>query len=426
MPDHPASSGRPPHPDGSALFSGDEPAPLPGASEAEEAGWRARLEATGSSLRERFDEPIEKAGELTRRTLAWFPVRVWRHFLRHNGFLLAAGISYQSLFAVFAVLYVAFAAAGFWLGASADAMSTLIALINRYIPNLISEKGLVRPDQVEAVAEASGSTLLVTGIVAFLVAVWTAIGFITYARRAVRDIFGLPYDARSYLLLKARDLIAAFIFGIALVVGAALGSLTTWALRLVFDGIGWGDHSIWWQVLARAITLIVGFAVNSAALAALYKFLSGTSLHWRTIWPGSLIGGAALAVLQVGAGLLLSYTPANPLLATFAVLVGFLLWFRLNGIVLLVSSAWIAVTAKDNDIPLQHVSAAERAAREHAALQLAAAVRLRGARQALLSAPWWRRVSARRAVREAAAEVARLHESAPPVPGPVKRAGFWD
>lgn len=356
--------------------------------------------------------------------MRWFPVRVWRHFLQHNGFLLAAGISYQSLFAIFAVLYVAFAAAGFWLGASPNAMEALIALINRYVPNLIGEKGLVHPDQVEAVAHASGSTLVITGIVAFLVAMWTAIGFITYTRRAVRDIFGLPYDSRSYILLKARDLLAALVFGAALVVGAVLGSLTTWALRLVFDGLGWGDHSVWWQVLARTITLLVGCAVNSAALAALYKFLSGTALSWRTIWPGALAGGSALGILQVGAGLLLGYSPSNPLLATFAVLIGFLLWFRLNGIVILVSSAWIAVTAKDQDIPLQHVTDEERAVHEHAALELAAEIRLREARAGLESAPWWGRLRARRDVRDAEAELEHVRATAPPPV--VTRTRLWD
>ena len=75
-----------------------------------------------ASLRERFDAPISKATALTQRTLAWFPVRVWRHFLQHNGFLLAAGVSYQALFAIFAAIYVAFAIAGLWLGGSADAV----------------------------------------------------------------------------------------------------------------------------------------------------------------------------------------------------------------------------------------------------------------------------------------------------------------
>ncbi|UUT35772.1 hypothetical protein [Microbacterium elymi] len=71
-----------------------------------------------AALRERFDDPLTRASEITRRTLAWFPIRVWRHFLRNNGFLLAASISYQSLFAIFAVVYVAFAAVGIWVGAS--------------------------------------------------------------------------------------------------------------------------------------------------------------------------------------------------------------------------------------------------------------------------------------------------------------------
>src|SRR3546814_6180699 len=38
----------------------------------------------------------------------------------------------------------------------------------------------------------TATTLGITGAVALVVVVWTAIGFITYARRAVRDIFGLP------------------------------------------------------------------------------------------------------------------------------------------------------------------------------------------------------------------------------------------
>ncbi len=99
-------------------------------------------------------------------------------------------------------------------------------------------------------------------------------------------------------------------------------------------------------------SILVSFAINSAALAALFRFLTGTKLRWRTIWPGSLLGGAALTVLQLGAGLLLSYTPSNPLLATFAIFIGLLLWFRLIGIVMLVAAAWIAVARRRPKVPL--------------------------------------------------------------------------
>ena len=57
----------------------------------EEESLRERWEATQESFRDRFDEPIQRATKLTHATLAWFPIRVWRHFLINNGFLLGAG-----------------------------------------------------------------------------------------------------------------------------------------------------------------------------------------------------------------------------------------------------------------------------------------------------------------------------------------------
>ncbi len=382
----------------------------------EEETLRARWEATQSALLVRFDEPIQRATAITLKTLGWFPVRVWRHFLQHNGFLLAASISYQSLFAIFAVIYVAFAAVGLWLGGSPTAIQGVIDLINRYIPNLISENGLVKPEAVASVAQESGGVLAVTGVIAVVVAIWTAIGFVTFTRRAVRDIFGLPFDRRNYFVLKARDFLAATMFGVALVLGATLGYLASGALDFIFQLFGFSSRSFWTQFAVRALSILVAFAINSAALAGLFRFLTGASLPWRTIWPGSLLGGAAVAVLQVGVGLLFAYTPSNPLLATFSVFVGFLLWFRLIGIVILVAAAWIAVAAKDRDIPLQQLSAAEQLAAEHEALLTAAHVRLRTAQAALDTAPWHRRWSAGRAVRAAKEELARVEADAPVPP----------
>ncbi|MDQ4214529.1 hypothetical protein [Microbacterium capsulatum] len=85
---------------------------------------------SGSELRERFEAPLERAAALTRRTMQAFPIRVWRRFLRRNGFLLSAGMSYQGLFAVFGLLYTGFASVGLWLGGSERA----IRLVTRIAP----------------------------------------------------------------------------------------------------------------------------------------------------------------------------------------------------------------------------------------------------------------------------------------------------
>lgn len=369
----------------------------------------------GSAIDGRLDAAVERATALTRRTLGLFPVRVWRHFLQHNGFLLAAGVSYQALFAIFAAIYLAFAIAGLWLGGSEEAVNGLIGIINNYIPNLIlDEGGVFTPAQVQEIASNTSGFLGITGLIALGTVIWTAIGWVTFSRRAVRDIFGLEPDRRSYLLLKARDLLAALIFGVALIVGSALSSASAAVLSWVLSLLGWDAGSDGLNISIRIGTVLVSFVLLTGALAAMVRFLTGTSLHWGTIWPGALLGGAAMTVLQFGVGFLLSYTPSNPLLATFAIFVGLLLWFRVNGVVMLVAASWIAVAAQDRDLPLLLPTEAERRVAEHATLLSAARIRLRDARAARDEAPWYRSWAAGHAVRAAEDEVARLEASAPP------------
>ena len=387
------------------------------AAEREEQKLRARWEAEEQRLHARFETPLNRATALTRRTLAWFPIRVWRHFLRHNGFLLAAGVSYQALFATFAGIYVAFAIAGLWLGGSPQAIDGMIDLINTYIPGLISdENGLFTPEQVTEIATSNAGVLGITGVVALGTLIWTAIGFVTYTRRAVRDIFGLPPDLRSYFYLKARDFVGAVLFAFGLLVGFVATSIGTWALTLVFSWFGWTDTSGAYAIATRIGTIVISFVIFSGALGALIRFLTGTRLPWRMIWPGALLGGGAITALQLFTGWLFVYTPSNVLLATFAIFVGLLLWFRIIGIIMLVAAAWIAVAADDDDVPLLPESEAERLAREHEALLVAARVRLRTAREVRAQAPWYQAWAAERAVRAAREELAQVEASAPPPP----------
>lgn len=277
-------------------------------------------------MRTRLEGRLERASQWRDRTLASFPVRVWRNFSYNNGFLLSAGMSYYVLFALFALIYIAFAGAGLWLGASERAIDALITVANTYIPGLIGDPGLFSRSEVSSVAKESTGVLGVTGAIAVGFAVWTAISAVTFTRRAVRDIFGLPFDTRSYWALKTRDLFAAVIFGSAVLAGAVLSWMGVWAVELVFDLFGWPTESWGFRTSVRAVSVLVVFALDAAAVALLVRFLTGTSLHWRYIWPGALIGGGAMAVLQLSASLLLTHVPGNPLLASFAVILGLLLW----------------------------------------------------------------------------------------------------
>lgn len=376
-------------------------------------GIRDEASTAEVTLRERFTAPIARAGAITQRTLEWFPFRVSRHFLDHSGLLLAAGVSYQALFAIFAVIYVAFAAAGIWLGASPAAIDALIDGINNYVHGVIGQDGLVSREQVVTIAQDSRGVLAVTGGAAIVVAVWTAISFISFARHAVRNIFVLPPDRRNVVLLKLRDLIAAAILAFALIAGFVIGSAGTWAAGLIYSALGGDTRSIWYTLGIGFASVLVSFVMYAATLVGLLRFLTGTSLGWRIVLPGALLGSAGVTLLQLGAGYLLGFAPRNPLLATFAIVIGLLLWCQAVNIILLFAAAWIAVRAHDARIQLVAQTQLEQRSAQHDALLFRARARLRAAREARSAARWWQIGQADRAVNTALDDLLRLEESAP-------------
>ena len=353
----------------------------------------------------------------TSRLIAWvkglFPVRVWMHLLDRNGMLLAAGMSYQALFAVFAAVYVGFSIAGIWLAGNPNTMESLIRIVGTAVPGLVGdEDGIIHADDLIAASAAGRGILTATGVIALGGLIWTAIGWVTFSRMSVRAVFGLEKDRRNFFLLKARDLLVALIFGAMLVIAAALSVVSTAALDWTFDQIGLSTAGPGYTLLARGSGFVLIFAINTVVLAALFRFLSRATIQWRRLAGGSALGGFAMLLLQLGSSLLAGGATRNPLLATFAVFIGLLLFFRLSSIITLTAASWIAVGAMDREEPLVRVSREEaerqREEAERAALLLAAEVRVREARGDLESSSWFLRLSAASRLRRAEAELEAL------------------
>lgn len=407
-----------------------------GEDAASDPSLKERWDYAQAQAREKFEKPISRAQKISSRVQNWFPVRVWVHFLRCNGFILAAGISYQALFTLFAAVYVAFAAVGFWLAGSPEAVDGLIDVINGYIPGLIGEStaadpsdvpaegvGLISRAQVEEIVSEHTSALSITGAVAMGTVIWTAIGFVTYSRKSVRDIFGLPQDTRSFIVLKARDLLAALAFGATLLIGSAMTTFGTWALSTVYEWIGVESTTTIGPLSVRLGSVLITLAINFLSLAALVRFLAGTDLRAGLVNPGAVMGASALTLMQLGAGLMWRYTPSNPLLATFAIFVVLMLWFRLVGFVILLSAAWIATAAVDAGEPIERKTPEERRWDEYKALETVGVMRVRDAARATTDVPWYGLWVANRRLHNAQLALSRLRSQAPPPP---KQASQFD
>ncbi|MGR4009529.1 YhjD/YihY/BrkB family envelope integrity protein [Leucobacter sp. 1207-22] len=281
------------------------------------------------------------------------PFRAWSHFVDIGGVVMASGMSYQALFAVFSALWVGFGIFGIFLRGQTELIETIVAQINTFIPGLVGEenaavslKSLTTNRIIDWTSLAAGASLL-----------WISINWFTGTRRSVRIIFGLEVKRyRNAAILKLRDFGLAFLLLLAVVLSAALTILSSnvmhWLLGLFSE-----PHFTWLLTwLGTVIRYALLFLVDMLVLVAIHRMLAEIRVPWRPLLFGCGLGGAALLVLKILGGVLLGGATSNPLLASFAVFIGLLLWFNLICRVILLTSSWIATGLHPSyGLPMQWV-----------------------------------------------------------------------
>jgi membrane protein len=336
--------------------------------------------------------------EKLQKLVAWVqklkPVRVLLHYTESRGPLLASGLSYQAIFAVFASLWVGFSVAGLLVDANPDIRRAFFQVLNESVPGLIdtgSGDGIVDPDDLQ-----TGVVLSWTGAIALGGLLFTALGWLASARDAIRVLFGLPGELLNFLLLKLKDTGLGIGFGAALLISSALLVLSTQAVGGMLDFLGVDEESLFAVIVGRTIGLLLMFALDTAALAALYRLLSGLSIPLKRLFAGALLGAAGLGALKVLGSALLGGASRNPLLASFALIIGLLIWFNLICQVILVAASWISVGMADAGLIADPRIAAEQRKQEAAEAKERAAARAEAEARLMGTLPWWKRVFVRR------------------------------
>jgi membrane protein len=174
----------------------------------------------------------------------------------------------------------------------------------------------------------------------------------------------LPGPRTNWILLMVKDFGLALAFGVALIISALLSLAGTTFIGNVLDYLGIDSSSTTAIVVGRSFAILLMFALDTAVLAALYRVLAGVRIPPRYLFPASLLGAAALGVLKILGTTLLGAAGVNPLLASFVVIIGLLIWFNLVCQVILIASVWIVVGMIDGGVPLDEVAAKERKAKE--------------------------------------------------------------
>lgn len=287
------------------------------------------------------------------RTRPW---RTFSHFTDVGGSVLSAGMSYQALFAVFAALWVGFGIFGIVLNGRPELLATLIEQINTFVPGLIGEgdDGLVHIDVL-----LSASMLSWTGGIAAVSLLWVAINWFTGTRRSIRIIFGLDVKQyRNALLLKLRDFFLALVFGIAILVSAALTVLSSNLTDAVFGWLGWNQDTWLFGTMGALARDAALYVFDVLVLMAMHRYLAEVRVPRLRLIAGCALGGLALLGLKILGNALLGGATSNPLLTSFALFIGVLLWFNFICRVLLLTAAWIA-SGLDRSLGLPQTSSAQ-------------------------------------------------------------------
>ena len=295
---------------------------------------KARQGATGT--------PIARA---VSATIAWvLKRRIARAallYLERRGPTLADSITYRALFSVFAAVLLGFSAATLWLSGNPEAFDALVRTVSTAIPGLVGEGGIVDPTTITAPVGLS-----IAGVASLVALVGAAIGAIGALRTALRTLAGTIADDVFWLWVFLRNLALALGIGLSFVVTAFVTFSGTAGIRAVLGLFGAGDGEVAsWAVWV--LDLIVVFALDTLLVVALFVVLAGVRAPARALWPGALLGGAGLLVLQQLSNLFVGGARANPLLASFAALIALLLWLNLSAQVLLYAGSYIITATED-------------------------------------------------------------------------------
>lgn len=289
------------------------------------------------------------------------PMRAFQHYTRQHGPLLSAGIGFNMFFSVTGLLTTGFAVAGIVLGGNPALQNAVINSVAAAAPGLLQVnggEGLVDPQSL-----LNPSGLGWTALIAAVITVFVSLGWIASIREGLRGVMSADPLVRNPVVQKLIDAGTLLLLGVILVISAGVslvfGTAADWLIELLKL-----DEAITGPI-AATVKIVVPLLLNCATAAVLFRIAGGLKLRRRAFLEGVVLAGVGTTVLQFFSTELLARSGNNPVLASFAIIIGLLIWFNLVSQVYLVSASWSAIREADTEsgeTPRKKVLGSRRAA----------------------------------------------------------------
>lgn len=271
--------------------------------------------------------------------------RSWQRYSNAPGSLLAGGVTYFAFLAVFPAVALAFTIFGLLLRGHPQWLAQISDYLDQTLPGFINDtkhRGGLIPLKIP-----SKNTLSITGAVSVIGLVVSGLGWLSATRDGIRAIFQAPGEPGNAVMLKLRDLGVAVLFGLGIVLSAAVTGVAGAVTGQVAEKIGLGSQG--W--ILTVVGVVLGVLLDGTLVALLLRVLSGVDLPWRGVRNGAVVGGIGLTFLKLFGSRLLASTLRNPVYGSIALVVGLLVWLNFISRIVLLSAAWAA-----NDLDTAHAA----------------------------------------------------------------------
>jgi membrane protein len=285
------------------------------------------------------DEP-EKPGLLARvRTrFPWFD-HVMLAQERYNdcsGNFYAAGITYFTIFALFPLLMVGFAAGGFLLSRRPDLLDEIEQRIRQTVSGDLGQQLVSLMDS----AIASRGTV---GVIGLATAVWAGLGWMSNLRQALSQMWDQRRES-NFVGNKLSDLLALVSAFLAMVITIGLTALGDPALmRKVVRWMGVHDGAALGGGL-RAVSVLVSVSISWLLFTWIISRLPREPVPFRRSIRAALLAAVGFEIFKQVASIYLQSVLTGPAGATFGPVLGLMVFAYVTARLILFATAWAATS----------------------------------------------------------------------------------
>ncbi len=261
--------------------------------------------------------------------MGWLDIsyRVWNAVQRDHIDLIAAGVAFYGLLAIFPTITAFTALSG--LVVEPVEVSRQLEMIENFLPKEASQIILAQA------ADVAGSENAGLGF-AFVIGLGIALYSTSKGMASLMEGLNIAYDEvekRGFIALKART----FVMTILLVFALVLGLVSALLLPVVFSYLALPD---WLEkVLSSARWIILGF-LTVTGLSFVYRFgPSRTDAKWKWITPGAVI--ACLLWLAASYGFsvyVANFASYNKTFGSLAGVIILLMWLWISAYIILLGA----------------------------------------------------------------------------------------